>query len=122
MNQPSERLMDYLNQAVTFHEAVLALGHEAVVVGSVGASGGLRVPELLGTTDVAHVVDLGTGAVVYPEFVHRVVAKLEQVDDDPRVVDAVAIGGDEVGELQEVVGNDYGMRYRVDTRVREAFV
>lgn len=51
-------------------------------------------------------VDQCAEAVVDPEFVHAVFAYFQEVDHNPEVVDAVAVGGDEVGELE--VGVDDG--------------
>ena len=57
---------------------------------------------------------------VHPQLVHRVHAALQQVHHLPDVVDAVAVGGDQVGELQPVVDNRHRLLHRVVAVYRSA--
>ena len=94
--------------AVGADEAVEAFGGEAEEVGAVGGVGEVGVPEVAFLADVAYMVDEGAPAVVYPEFVHGVLPDFEEVEHAPGVVGAVAVGGDEVGEL-EPCGDDFDL-------------
>ena len=111
---------DDLDGAVAADETEEAAGGEAEEIGAVGGVGEGGVPEVAFLADVAYVVDEGTPFVVYPEFVHGVLSQFEEVDDAPSVVDAVAVGGDDVGEL-EPCGDDFdGVCYGIHAGVMES--
>ena len=79
---------------------VHSVGFEVVEVGAGGSVLGGGVPPVIVCGYVAVVVDLVAAAVVYGELVIFEAVVFYQAADDEAVVVAVAVGGDEVGELE----------------------
>ena len=87
--------------------AVVALSGESVEVGPCGQTGG--IPEVLIRRDVLLVVDAGTPLVVDVKSIDGIAHTLNKIEDDKAVVDTVAIRSDNIGELEEVIDNKYGV-------------
>ena len=77
-----------------------AVGFEVVEVGAGGSALGGGVPPVIVCGYVAVVVDLVAAAVVDGELVIFEAVVFYQAADDEAVVVAVAVVGDEVGELE----------------------
>ena len=77
-----------------------AMGFEVIEVSASGDAVGGGVPPVIVGGYVAVVVDLVAAAVVDGELVIFEAVVFYQAADDEAVVVAVAVGGDEVGELE----------------------
>ena len=79
------------------------MAHKTIKIGARRHTMGGRVPKLVLAADVGGTVNHPSGTIDDDEGVVRIALVFDQATDDKTVVDAVAIGSDEIGEGEQAV-------------------